>query len=419
MSGDGGRGLETPTLTAETEALRFAWEAGRFGRRVKEIPNVMRAGPGDPSVISLAYGAPDPAFFPTEQLIEASAAVLRDMPTYAIGLQYGQVNGNPLLLEELGKKLEAEEGRPIAPGALAITSGSSQAIALAVQVLADAGDTCLMEVPTFMGTIRHVQFNGTTMVPVPQDADGLDLGALEAALERLLRAGTRPRFLYTIPTFNNPSGVTMPLARRHALLAIAARHGLPIVEDDAYRDLAFEGAPPPTLHALDRHGLVLRLGTFSKIVAPGIRLGFMAAHPEVIQRLQAFKGEGSSNGFASMVVGTMMRQGRLGPHIAMLRQAYRARRDAMLRALEAEMPDGVAWRVPAGGFFVWLSLAPAFDMTRVLEAAAASRVVAMPGTACYPDGQGTHHLRLAFSLQTEERITEGIRRLAAAARAGR
>jgi DNA-binding transcriptional MocR family regulator len=191
------------------------------------------------------------------------------------------------------------------------------------------------------------------------------------------------------------------------------------VEDDAYRDLAFEGPPPPTLHTLDRAGLVIRLGTFSKIVAPGVRLGFLLAHPEVVARVQGVKHDGLTNGFASIVVGTLMRHGRLVRHIAELRRVYRARRDAMCAALEAEMPDGVAWRRPAGGFFVWLSLAPAFDPPRIHAAAAREGVSAMPGTACHPDGQGTHHLRLAFSREPALRIAEGIGRLGRAVRAGR
>jgi DNA-binding transcriptional MocR family regulator len=406
-------------LGAGQTTSAFSWDAERFNRRVHDTPLVLRATPGDPAVISLAFGAPDPALFPTADLLAATEAALRDGPTYAVGLQYGATNGNPLLLAELARKLAAEEGRPVDPAGLVITSGSSQAIALAVQALANPGDVCLLEVPTFMGTIRTIQFNEITAVPVPQDAEGLDLLALERAWTRLSAAGTPPRFLYTIPTFNNPTGVTMPLARRQALLDLAARHGLPIVEDDAYRDLAFEGEPPPTLHTLDRAGLVIRLGTFSKIVAPGVRLGFLLAHPEVVARVQGFKSEGLTNGFSSMVVGTLMREGRLARHIADLRRAYRARRDAMCAALEAEMPDGVAWRKPAGGFFVWLSLAPVFEPRRILAAASEEGVSAMPGTACHPDGQGTHHLRLAFSRENEARITEGIRRLGRAVRSGR
>jgi len=409
---------ENPTLSAELEAIRFAWDAERFNRRVREVPEVMRAGPAEPTVISLAFGAPDPEFFPAAKLLEAARDALTDLPACAVALQYGAPNGSPVLLEELSRKLAKEEGKPVEPGGLAITSGSSQAISLAVHVLSDPGDVCLIEAPTFMGTIRTIRFSGIRMAPVSLDDHGIDLGALEAAVKTLRAAGTRPRFLYSIPTFNNPAGVTMPLDRRLGLLDLAVRHGLPVIEDDAYGDLRYEGAPLPSLHALDRHGVVVRLGTFSKIVAPGVRLGFVLADPALIQRLPPFKSEGTTNGLTSLIVGMFMKNGSLAEHIEVLRAGYRARRDAMYGALRAEMPDGVTWTRTEGGFFVWLRLAPEIDVERVMTTAAEERVVAMPGTACFTDGRGTHNLRLSFSLQPADRIAEGVRRLARAIRAG-
>jgi DNA-binding transcriptional MocR family regulator len=400
------------------ELSRFSWTPDRFNPRVRAATPMPRAGAVPPDIISLAYGMPDPALFPTAGLAAAAEEALRDPARYAVALQYGNVGGNPLLLTELGRKLQAEEGRPVEAGSLVMTNGSSQAIALVVQALASPGDVCLCEAPTFLGTIHHIRFQGVRTVPVSLDDEGLDVESLEQEIRRLEAAGTPPRFLYTIPTFNNPAGVTMSLGRRRALLDIAARHGVPIIEDDAYRDLRFEGEPVPTLHALDREGLVVRLGTFSKIVAPGVRLGFALADPAVIERVLAFKAEGSTNGFASMVVGTFMRGGGLAAHIETLRGAYRARRDAMNEALVREMPAGVTWTRTEGGFFLWLTVPSRADMTKVQARAAEERVVALAGTECFPDGRGTHNLRLAFSLQPPERIAEGIRRLGRAIRAG-
>jgi DNA-binding transcriptional MocR family regulator len=400
------------------ELSRFSWTPDRFNPRVRAATPMPRAGAVPPDIISLAYGMPDPALFPTAGLAAAAEEALRDPARYAVALQYGNVGGNPLLLTELGRKLQAEEGRPVEAGSLVMTNGSSQAIALVVQALASPGDVCLCEAPTFLGTIHHIRFQGVRTVPVSLDDEGLDVESLEQEIRRLEAAGTPPRFLYTIPTFNNPAGVTMSLGRRRALLDIAARHGVPIIEDDAYRDLRFEGEPVPTLHALDREGLVVRLGTFSKIVAPGVRLGFVLADPAVIERVLAFKAEGSTNGFASMVVGTFMRGGGLAAHIETLRGAYRARRDAMNEALVREMPAGVTWTRTEGGFFLWLTVPSRADMTKVQARAAEERVVALAGTECFPDGRGTHNLRLAFSLQPPERIAEGIRRLGRAIRAG-
>lgn len=400
------------------ELSRFAWTPDRFNPRVRAATPMPRAGTVPPDIISLAYGMPDPALFPTAGLAAAAEEALRDPARYAVALQYGNVGGNPLLLGELGRKLEAEEARPVVAGSLVMTNGSSQAIALVVQALASPGDVCLCEAPTFLGTIHHIRFQGVRTVSVSLDDEGLDVESLEHEIRRLEAAGTPPRFIYTIPTFNNPAGVTMSLARRRALLDIAARHGVPIIEDDAYRDLRFEGEPISTLHALDREGLVVRLGTFSKIVAPGVRLGFALADPAVIERVLAFKAEGSTNGFASMVVGTFMKTGGLAAHIETLRAAYRTRRDAMYEALAREMPADVTWTRTEGGFFLWLTVPSRADMTKVQARAVEERVIALAGTECFPDGRGTHNLRLAFSLQPPERIAEGIRRLGRAIRAG-
>jgi 2-aminoadipate transaminase len=399
------------------EIGRFAWTPDRFNARVRADTRMPRAGAVPPDVISLAYGMPDPALFPTAGLAAAAAEALRDPATHAVALQYGNVGGNPLLVAELARKLESEEGRPVPAGSLVMTNGSSQAIALVVQALANPGDVCLCEAPTFLGTIHHIRFHGIRTAPVPLDDRGLDVDALEEKIARLEAAGTPPRFVYTIPTFNNPAGVTMTLDRRRALLDVAARHGVPVIEDDAYRDLRFEGEPVPTLHALDREGLVVRLGTFSKIVAPGVRLGFALADPAVIERVLAFKAEGSTNGFASMVVGTFMKQGGLAAHIETLRAAYRVRRDAMYEALASEMPEGVTWTRTEGGFFLWLTLPPRTDVAKMSARAVEERVVTLSGTECFPDGRGTHNLRLAFSLQPPDRIAEGIRRLGRAIRA--
>jgi 2-aminoadipate transaminase len=400
------------------ELSGFAWTPDRFNERVRAATPMPRAGGVPSDVISLAYGMPDPTLFPAAGLAEAAEEALRDGAVSAVALQYGNVAGNPLLLSELGRKLAAEEDRPVEAGSLVMTNGSSQAISLVVQALANPGDACLCEAPTFLGTIHHIRFHGIRTVPVTLDDEGLDVEELEREIHRMEAGGTPPRFVYTIPTFNNPAGVTMSLARRRALLDVAARHGVPVIEDDAYRDLRFEGEPVPTLHALDREGLVIRLGTFSKIVAPGVRLGFVLADPAVTERVLALKAEGSTNGFASMVVGTFMKRGGLAAHIQTLRAEYRRRRDAMYEALAREMPEDVRWTRTEGGFFLWLTLPPRTNVAKVAARTAEERVIALPGTECFPDERGSHNLRLAFSLQPPDRIAEGVRRLGRAIRAG-
>jgi 2-aminoadipate transaminase len=413
-----GRDRDTRREASTAELSGFTWTPDRFNERVRAATPMPRAGGVPADVISLAYGMPDPALFPAAGLAEAAEEALRDAAVSAVALQYGNVGGNPLILAELGRKLAAEEGRPVEAGSLVMTNGSSQAIALVVQALANPGGVCLCEAPTFLGTIHHIRFHGIRTVPVTLDDEGLDVEALEREIHRLEAAGTPPRFVYTIPTFNNPAGVTMSLGRRRALLDVAARHGVPVIEDDAYRDLRFEGEPVPTLHELDRQGLVIRLGTFSKIVAPGVRLGFVLADPAVNERVLALKAEGSTNGFASMVVGTFMKRGGLAAHIETLRAEYRRRRDAMYDALAREMPEGVRWTRTEGGFFLWLTLPPRTDVAKVAARTAEERVIALSGTECFPDGRGSHNLRLAFSLQPPDRIAEGVRRLGRAVRAG-
>ena len=341
------------------ELSRFAWTPDRFNARVRAATPMPRAGAVPSDVISLAYGMPDPALFPAAGLAAAAEEALRDparpTPWRSSTATSGATRSS---WPSSGGSSSAEEGRPVEAGSLVMTNGSSQAIALVVQALANPGDVCLCEAPTFLGTIHHIRFQGVRTVPVSARRRGARRrGRWSARSGGSRPAGTPPRFIYTIPTFNNPAGVTMSLGRRRALLDIAARHGVPIIEDDAYRDLRFEGEPVPTLHALDREGLVMRLGTFSKIVAPGVRLGFVLADPAVIERVLAFKAEGSTNGFASMVVGTFMKGGGLAAHIETLRAAYRARRDAMYEALAREMPAGVTWTRTEGGFFLWLTAA--------------------------------------------------------------
>jgi 2-aminoadipate transaminase len=395
-------------VTAELSG--FAWAPDRFNPRVRATSPMPRAGAPPADVISLAYGMPDPALFPTAGLAAAAQEALGDPARYAVALQYGNVGGNPLLLAELGRKLEGEEGRPVTPGTLRPTAHPGDR---ARRAGAGGWATCA-SANAFLGTITTFA-SGVRTVPVSLDDDGIDVRTgRESAWEA---AGTRA-FIYTIPTFNNPAGTSMTLERRRALLDIAARHGVPIIEDDAYRDLRFEGEPVPTLHALDRDGLVIRLGTFSKIVAPGVRLGFVLADAAVTERVLAFKAEGSTNGFASMVVGTFMKTGGLAAHIETLRAAYRERRDAMYEALAREMPAGVTWTRTQGGFFLWLTVPARADMGKVNAKAAEERIVALAGTECFPDGRGTHNLRLAFSLQPPEKIAEGIRRLGRAIRAG-
>lgn len=254
------------------------------------------------------------------------------------------------------------------------------------------------------------------MVTVPTDEHGMNVDALEAILRQLQRERVRPKFLYTIPTFHNPTGTTMPLDRRRKLVALASEYGIVIVEDDAYGDLQFEGRSLPNLASLDQEGWVIRIGTFSKILSPGLRMGWAHAHPEVISRLQTFKLEGSSGPFLTRVVAKFCENGRLERHIQQLIELYRRKRDVMLETIRREFPAEVVTLRPQGGFFIWCRLPTGISAIALAKRAAEYKVSFVPGGDCFANGQGDDALRLAFSFQPEEQIVEGVTRLGRALR---
>ena len=360
--------------------------------------------------ISFTYGLPDPALFPTEALATAATHVLREHSDRA--LQYGASAGLPQLIATLVERLNRTEGLALRGTDCLITAGAGQALGLVARALLDPGDTVLLETPAWPGILHILDRHPCRVVPVPLDDEGLDVAALERQLTALGQEGVRPKFLYTVPTFQNPTGLTLSLPRRHALLDLARRYDLLILEDEAYRDLAFDGALPPSLFALDSSGQVLRAGTYSKILAAGLRLGWILGPAALLARLSALKDDGGTSPFASYVTAAFTRAGELDPHILRLLDAYRLKRDLMLRALNRYFPPTVRWTVPAGGFFVWVTLPPGVHSAELLIRARAAGIDFLPGRACFPDPTaGAPYLRLAFSLTTPEQITEGIRRL--------
>jgi DNA-binding transcriptional MocR family regulator len=368
------------------------------------------------------YGLPDPALFPRTDLAAVAVRVLSDDRMASTALQYGSAQGYMPLIELLIEKLSKDEGLDVSPSNVLITSGSSAAIGLAARTLLDEGDAALVEAPSFPGALNILKRVGAELVAVPIGPEGLDLSATEAMLDDLHARGIHPRLLYTIPTFHNPTGLTMSHAGREALMALARRHDLMIIEDDAYRDLYYDveqGPLPSSLYALDEDGRVIRTGTFSKILAPGLRLGWALAHPQVTGRMALLKEEGGTNPFAQHIVAGYMREGRLEPHIASLVEAYRAKRDAMLAALDRYMPEGVEWTRPAGGFFVWLGVPASIDPAGLAASAHRLGVDYLAGERCFaglphPTAQTPTYLRLSFSMLAPDRIEEAIRRLAEA-----
>ena len=384
-----------------------------FTVRARNVP-VPMYGPVQPrnlDMISFAYGLADPDLFPRADLLAATAAVLEQ--DAAAALNYGPTYAG--LREQIVARLRAQ-GAEAEDENVLVSYGSSQILALLPDVFVDRGDIVLIEGPSFMGAVRHFADAGARLVTVPTDDHGMDADALESILSDLRRQGARPKFIYTIPTFHNPTGTTMPLARRQKLVALGAAYGVAVVEDDAYGDLRFEGQPLPNLAALDQEGWVIRIGTFSKILAPGVRMGWAYARPEVIARLAKFKAEGSSGPFLTQVIARYCAEGRLEMHIQELIALYRHKRDIMLSAIAREFPAEVTTLRPQGGFFIWCRLPAGMSAAALLKAAEERGATFLPGTRCYANGAGDDAIRLAFSFQPAEQIEEGIARIGEAMR---
>jgi 2-aminoadipate transaminase len=371
-----------------------------------------------PEMISFAGGLPAPECFPAEELALAAERVLATQAARA--LQYGPTEGYPPL-RALVAALMRERGLPATPDQVLITNGSQQALDMIGKLLIDPGDPVLVEDPTYVGALQAWRPYRPRFVALPLDEAGLRIDALERALEDLGRVGQRPKFLYLVSCFQNPTGVTLAADRRAALIALAARHALPVIEDDPYGELRYSEAALPALAALDaarwgalRH--VVYLSTFSKVLAPGLRVGWVLAPTPLQQQLvQAKQGlDLHSGSLAQAIAYEACRDGLLARQIARIRRVYCARRDAMLRALERTMPPGVDWTEPDGGMFLWVRLPPALDAGELLQRALERNVAFVPGAAFYANGGGAQTLRLNFSHATPARIEEGIARLAEA-----
>jgi DNA-binding transcriptional MocR family regulator len=358
-----------------------------------------------PDVVSLAGGMPFVQALPTEHVLEVVEAVLSERADVA--LQYGAGQGSPLLRERLAM-LMAEEGTLADPDDLVVTTGAQQALDLVGKILIDPGDTIVVEAPAYVGALSAFSAYEPRFLQIDLDDEGMVVSQLEEALLR----GERPKFVYTVPNFHNPAGVTMSRSRRSQLVALCREARVPIVEDNPYGMLRFEGDPEPTLRSLDPHN-VIYLGTVSKVFSPGVRVGWAVAEPGVLQRLVLAKEAADLCGSQfTMLVTERYFDGELWRrNLARLVDTYRSRRDVMLAALAEHFPADARWTRPSGGFYVWATVPEYFDTPALLAAAVERKVAYVPGTAFYPDGRGRQQMRLSFCYPTEERIEEGVRRL--------
>ena len=364
--------------------------------------------------VELAFGEPDPALLPVGLVREAAAAALGTGG--AAALAYGSGAGPEALRAAVAGRSAAREGLTLSPDDVQISGGNSQALGQVMKMLTAPGDVVFVECPTYNLALGIIADHAVEVRGVPMDGEGLQVHALEALIREARADGRRPRLLYTIPTFHNPAGVSLAAPRRAALLELARREELILVEDDVYRELAYDGPPLPALRTLDPEAPVVRLGSFSKSLAPGLRLGWLDAPPALLRRLAAdgvLESGGCVSQFSAHVVAALLESGAYDAHLMQLRRAYAARRDGLVEALADELPSGCSFTVPAGGFFVWIRLPQGLHASDLLEAAERRRVGFAPGWRFRADRED-RSLRLAFSLYDEASLSEGARRLAAA-----
>jgi 2-aminoadipate transaminase len=367
-----------------------------------------------PDIISFAGGLPAPDVFPVEEFRQACERVMRDHGAQA--LQYSTTEGFVPLREMIARHT-SRYGIEINANNILITTGSQQALDLIGKIFINPGDRILVESPTYLGALQAWDAYGAEYVSVPADQHGMITDALEEALR------TGPKFIYVLPNFQNPTGTTLSLERRLKLVELADRYGVPVIEDDPYGQLRYEGEHLPSVATLDGRirknhdacyrGNVIYLSTFSKILAPGLRLAWIIAPPEVICKLvQAKQGADLHTAtFNQMAAYEVSRGGFLDRHIQVIRRVYRERRDVMLAAMNRYFPPEVEWTHPEGGLFLWATLPEDLDSADVLQAAVERKVAFVPGAPFHPCGGGHNTLRLNFSNATPENISTGIQRL--------
>ena len=362
-----------------------------------------------PDMVFFGSGVPARELFPVERLQESSAAAWADG---LAALDYGEAEGYGPLRQLIAERMR-RHGAQVDPDDIVITNGSQQGIDNVVRAVVDPGEVVLVEAPTFMDAIRIFRSHDAEVVGVPMDDEGMRPDALRATLARLR---STPRILYLIPTYQNPTGITMSLSRRREILGIAREAGMLVLEDDPYGELRYDDVELPSLRALDP--AVIHLGTFSKTFAPGLRIGWVVTGDPLRRMLLSIK-EGTDIQTERIMTRTVYHAVRdyLDDHLGRARGIYRGRRDAMVHALEREMPAGTTWTVPEGGFFVWVQLPEGMNADDLLPAAARNGVIYLPGSWFFPDRSEVRGLRLNFSTLPEERIVEGVRRLGETLRA--
>src|SRR3954471_18907475 len=412
--GEGLGGERTPMEPTRSTSRDLERYAGLFASRTRVMKSsAMRdlmAITARPEVISFAGGLPDTSTFPPETFAAVAGRVAAE--SCAKALQYGPTEG---LLEtkECIAEVMAADGIQVDTQDIVVTTGGQQGIDLVTKTLIDPGDVVVAEAPTYPGAVPTFSSYQADVVQIEMDSDGMRVDLLEETLERLDRDGRKPKFIYTVPTFQNPAGVTMSLERRRRLVQIAHQRELLVLEDNPYGLLRYEGDAVPSLHALDGGVFVMYLGTFSKILSPGIRLGWVVAPPPVLDKINQGKAgvDLCTSTLSQLMVQAYFSEVRWRDYVDSLTEIYRTRRDTMLDALAEHFPPQAQWTRPGGGLFIWATLPDFIDTTDLLARALRDNVAFVPGEGAYLDGRGRNAMRLNFSGSDEDAIREGVRRL--------
>jgi 2-aminoadipate transaminase len=369
-----------------------------------------------PGIISFAGGLPSPEAFPVRHLKEIVCDIF-DTDNAFQALQYGTTEGDVHLRQLLVERYRAL-GLEIKLENLVITTASQQALDLLPKVFINPGDKVICGLPSYLGGISSFSFYGAVLEGIMLDEHGMQSDILEKKLKKMKAFGEKPKFIYTIPDFQNPAGITMPEHRRQEIIDIAREYDVLIVEDSPYRELRFEGTPQKMICAMDNTGHVITIGTFSKILAPGFRLGWIIADEAIIEKLVIAKQTADicTSPFVQMIAARFMESGVFDAHIEKINGLYREKRDVMLSALSEFMPEGVSWTRPEGGLFLFLTLPEYMDAGELFMQAVEEKVAFVQGSVFYCNGCGKNTMRLNFSFPSKEMNVEGIRRLAVAIR---
>lgn len=364
-----------------------------------------------PELISFAGGLPSPESFPVEQLKSITVEVLDTDSAKA--LQYGETEGDKRLREILVERYR-KSGIDVSINNLIITTASQQALDLIPKIFVNPGDKVICGLPSYLGGIASFAVYGADLIGIELDEKGMRSDLLENNLEQLKQKGEKPKFIYVIPDFQNPTGISMPEDRRKEIIAIAKKYDILIIEDSPYREVRFSGTPQKTMYELDGTGQVVLLGTMSKIFVPGFRIGWVLAHEEIIDRIVVAKQNTDlcTSSFVQKIAAKYFEKGYFDNNLASINNNYRIKRDTMVAAFHKYMPKGVKWTEPEGGLFLFVTLPEYMDADELFKVAIEENVAFVPGTVFYCDGSGKNTLRINFSFMSKEMNEEGVKRLA-------